>query len=240
MARESLAARVVTRQGWVASALLAVGIVGPAAAQQLAVTEVRIDSIGALTEVALRLVEWLADSVATMPGRQTLLDRRDVWVVPVLNPDGYAHTFSTERLWRKNRRRNVDGTVGVDLNRNYPAFWGRDEVGSSDVPGAETFRGTGPASEPVAAASVVSVSENPVRSDRVFLSWAPVGGQATVSLLTFIGELVFRATVPAQDGQLLWDLTNRNGVPVSDGAYVVVVELPTEVLRRRLFVARGR
>lgn len=95
------------------------------------------------TTMAMHLVRYLADSLSP-----SLRDARDVWVVPVANPDGYQFSFDDERLWRKNRRLNADGSVGVDLNRNYPAFWGRDEVGSSSTPAAETYRGVGPASEP--------------------------------------------------------------------------------------------
>ncbi len=95
------------------------------------------------TEVAMRLIRWLADSLPP-----ALLTSRDIWVIPVENPDGYQYTFTASRLWRKNRRLNTDGTFGVDPNRNYPAFWGVDDVGSSPVPSTEIYRGPGPASEP--------------------------------------------------------------------------------------------
>jgi zinc carboxypeptidase len=94
------------------------------------------------TEMAMRLIRWLADSAP--PG---LLAGRDVWVIPVENPDGYQYTFTNDRFWRKNRRDNGDGTFGVDLNRNYPEFWGYDNAGSSGATGNETYRGPGPASE---------------------------------------------------------------------------------------------
>jgi hypothetical protein len=93
------------------------------------------------TAVAMKLIRWLADS-----GGAALLTH-DVWVMPVENPDGYQYTFTNERYWRKNRRPNVGGSYGVDPNRNYPAFWGVDELGSSPWEYAETYRGTGPASE---------------------------------------------------------------------------------------------
>jgi hypothetical protein len=95
------------------------------------------------TEMAMRLIRWLADSAP--PG---LLATRDVWVIPVENPDGYQYTFTNDRFWRKNRRDNGDGTFGVDLNRNYPEFWGYDNAGSSGATANETYRGPGPASEP--------------------------------------------------------------------------------------------
>jgi hypothetical protein len=112
-------------------------------------------------ELATRLAEYLADSLPTTPEGAGLLASRDIWVVPMLNPDGYQYTFDVERLWRKNRRPNGDGTFGVDLNRNYPAFWGRDDLGSSGVTGAETYRGPGPASEPEVQALIAFHAAHP-------------------------------------------------------------------------------
>ena len=108
------------------------------------------------TEVAMRLIRWLADSLPP-----ALRAARDIWVVPVENPDGYQYTFTSERLWRKNRRPNGDGTFGVDPNRNYPTFWGVDDAGSSPVPGTETFRGPAPASEPETQAMIAFHAAHP-------------------------------------------------------------------------------
>lgn len=108
------------------------------------------------TEMAMRLIRWLADSAP--PG---LLATRDVWVIPVENPDGYQYTFTNDRFWRKNRRDNGDGTFGVDLNRNYPEFWGYDNAGSSGSTGAETYRGPGPASEPETKAIIAFHAAHP-------------------------------------------------------------------------------
>src|SRR3989442_7755915 len=94
------------------------------------------------TAVAMKLIRWLADSGATLTAAH------DVWVIPVENPDGYQYTFTTDRYWRKNRRPNANGSYGVDPNRNYPAFWGVDEVGSSNYQYAETYRGQNPAPKP--------------------------------------------------------------------------------------------
>ena len=84
------------------------------------------------TAIAMKLIRWLAGSAAA-----ALRATRDVWVIPVENPDGYQYTFTTDRFWRKNRRLSGDGTYGVDPNRNYPAFWGVDDLGSSPTPSAE-------------------------------------------------------------------------------------------------------
>ena len=81
-----------------------------------------------------------------------ILDHRELYFIPVVNPDGYVYNQSTNAdgggMWRKNRHRNADGTYGVDLNRNYGMAWGYDEEGSSGTPSYESYRGTGPFSEP--------------------------------------------------------------------------------------------
>jgi hypothetical protein len=102
----------------------------------------------AATEAALRLLTYLADSLPSTAVGAALLASRDVWVIPVVNPDGYQYTFTTTRLWRKNRRPNDDGSFGVDLNRNHTSFFALDDVGSSPSPPSGTYRGPSPESEP--------------------------------------------------------------------------------------------
>ncbi|MBL8763594.1 MAG: hypothetical protein JNM07_04925 [Phycisphaerae bacterium] len=88
-----------------------------------------------------------------------LLDTADVYVVPIVNPDGYVYTWSTNRLWRKNRRNNGDGTFGVDLNRNWGYQWGGE--GASTSTSSDTYRGTGPFSEPETAALSAFIAARP-------------------------------------------------------------------------------
>ncbi|RME27072.1 MAG: hypothetical protein D6800_05505, partial [Candidatus Zixiibacteriota bacterium] len=103
-------------------------------------------------EVLLYYANYLVSNYATDPNVQSLVDNREIWFVPVVNPDGYYHNEVTNPggggLWRKNRRDNGDGTFGVDLNRNYGYHWGYDNIGSSPNTSSETYRGTGPFSEP--------------------------------------------------------------------------------------------
>jgi murein tripeptide amidase MpaA len=75
----------------------------------------------------------------------TLLSKATFLIIPVVNPDGYAYTWKSDRLWRKNRRNNGN-TYGVDLNRNYPSNWAHG--GSSSNPRDETYHGPSAASEP--------------------------------------------------------------------------------------------
>lgn len=55
--------------------------------------------------------------------RAELLARVDWLIVPMLNPDGYEFSRTTNRLWRLNRRNVTATCVGVDLNRNNPFSW---------------------------------------------------------------------------------------------------------------------
>ncbi|HEX6261676.1 MAG TPA: M14 family zinc carboxypeptidase, partial [Actinomycetota bacterium] len=108
----------------------------------------------------MRLLEWfVAERRAGNPEVKQLLETRELWFVPVVNPDGYEYTFTDDRLWRKNLRdNNGDGVItpgdGVDLNRNYPEHWNYDEEGSSSQFASETYRGPAPASEPEVQAGV--------------------------------------------------------------------------------------
>jgi hypothetical protein len=71
-----------------------------------------------------------------------LLETIDVYVIPVLNPDGYVYSWQGDRYWRKNTR----GGYGVDLNRNFGYEWGG--AGASPNPSDENYHGDGPFSEP--------------------------------------------------------------------------------------------
>lgn len=80
---------------------------------------------------------------------QRWLTEGEIWVAPMVNPDGHEFTRTENRLWRKNRRRNANGTVGVDPNRNYGYMWGTLDINtSSHVPADETYVGTRAFSEP--------------------------------------------------------------------------------------------
>jgi hypothetical protein len=58
-------------------------------------------------------------------------------MVPCLNPDGYEYSRKHFSFWRKNRRKNHDGTYGVDLNRNFSIGFKKQNDTSSNVYGGE-------------------------------------------------------------------------------------------------------
>ena len=103
-------------------------------------------------EVPFLLARHLLENYASDPAVRRLVDRSELWLVPLVNPDGLEYTTHFYRYWRKNRRLNADGSFGVDLNRNYDYAWGFDDQGSSPEPASEIYRGTAPFSEPEAQA----------------------------------------------------------------------------------------
>lgn len=96
--------------------------------------------------VPLWIATRLINEYGIDPRVTRLLSETVVYIVPVVNPDGYDYTWTNERLWRKNRR----GSYGVDLNRNWAKGWGGE--GSSGNQGSPIYRGTTPFSEPESSA----------------------------------------------------------------------------------------
>jgi len=76
---------------------------------------------------------------------RNLLNRCRIVFNPIINPDGYAYTWTNDRLWRKNRSRYNSNCLGTDCNRNFNSHWGQG--GSSTDPCSETYMGPSVASE---------------------------------------------------------------------------------------------
>ncbi|XP_069943469.1 carboxypeptidase B-like isoform X2 [Cherax quadricarinatus] len=102
-------------------------------------------------EAGLHAREWISVSVALQlihnMVRECSVGRAvHVYVVPMANPDGYVYTWTHQRMWRKNRRRNHGSNCdGVDLNRNWDFQFG---VGASSSPCSEIYQGPSSFSEP--------------------------------------------------------------------------------------------
>jgi carboxypeptidase T len=97
---------------------------------------------------------YLAEHYGIDPEVTYLLQHRDLWFVPIVNVDGYEANRRNNPSGGGGRRKSMHGVsydwqpYGVDLNRNWDAEWGYDNVGSSSNPADDTYRGTGPFSEP--------------------------------------------------------------------------------------------
>jgi len=97
-------------------------------------------------DVPFLIAKHLIENYASDPSIAQLVNNSEIWIVPMVNPDGHQYSVMTDRLWRKNRRNNGDGSFGVDLNRNYSYQWGGP--GSSGDTFSEIYRGPSPFSEP--------------------------------------------------------------------------------------------
>ena len=105
------------------------------------------------TLACMRLAERLAADYRRHARVRRWLDELEIWIVPVVNPDGYKFLIDHQvpfPWWRKNLRDNDgDGYFdpiidGVDLNRNYNFNW---EQGGEGNPSSWFYRGTHPFSE---------------------------------------------------------------------------------------------
>ncbi len=130
-------------------------------------------------ELPMEFAIDLATGYGTDPKITNLLDRARVFVIPIVNVDGFlaSRSYGTSALdddgnatagfsvagqaayKRKNCRATVPAQAGlpcamrtdsgVDLNRNYGAYWGGP--GSSADVTSQSYRGTAPYSEPESA-----------------------------------------------------------------------------------------
>ncbi len=84
----------------------------------------------AATEMALRLIKYLAALPGSNPRVDSLVQTRDIWILPVANPDGYEYTFTGDRLSlaKDALAAGFGGAFGVDMNRNHRQNWGLDEM----------------------------------------------------------------------------------------------------------------
>ncbi len=101
-------------------------------------------------EMCLHYLNYLCSNYGVDPLATFLVDNREVWFVPIVNPDGFVYNETTNPngggFWRKNRNPNGGGCVGVDNNRNYSFGWGG--INGDPDPCSEQYRGTAPNSEP--------------------------------------------------------------------------------------------
>ncbi len=98
----------------------------------------------------LYYIYWLVENYNIDPLATYILNNREIYWIPVFNPDGYYYNeVNTSANWRKNRKPCSGGT-GTDLNRNFGIyqFWNAPNGGSSTSCGSDTYRGTTPFSEP--------------------------------------------------------------------------------------------
>ena len=118
-------------------------------------------SAAVYVQAGIHAREWLSPSGALailhllsrptlrrdLPEVAAVLDKCVLYVTPMVNPDGFEYSVTTDRMWRKNRASNqpVSSCIGVDLNRNFESHFGYSW--SSSDPCDFMYRGTSPWSE---------------------------------------------------------------------------------------------
>jgi len=97
------------------------------------------------SRVAMGLVQKLVELYGADPEITYLLNRTDVWVIPVVNPDGYKRVIEEGGT---GRRKNANE---VDLNRNFPLAPGaksRHPLSGNRRPCSNYYMGPAELSEP--------------------------------------------------------------------------------------------
>ena len=89
------------------------------------------------------IAENLCANYASDDLMSNILDLVDVYIIPIVNPDGYVYSHTTDRYWRKNRQPNVGSCVGTDLNRNWNADWNGGQSTSTSTC-SDIYVGTAP------------------------------------------------------------------------------------------------
>ncbi|MGE4206719.1 MAG: M14 family zinc carboxypeptidase [Vulcanimicrobiota bacterium] len=120
----------------------------------------------------LKVAQQLLEGYAHDPAMRARVEQAEIWVVPVVNPDGYEFSRNEDNMWKKNRRpvgttacRQPTDAIGTDLNRNYlsprtadqamyrpphdtPCSTADDVNHTSDDPHSPHYRGPSGNSEP--------------------------------------------------------------------------------------------
>ncbi|MCD4655317.1 zinc carboxypeptidase, partial [bacterium] len=98
------------------------------------------------TEIAMDIVDYLCTNYSGNPTVQNWVNTCEIWVVPMVNPDGSNYCWTTDEYWIKNRSDLGGGVYGVDIGHNYSTDWGAC-FGSSSDPNSNSYRGSHPGSE---------------------------------------------------------------------------------------------
>lgn len=90
------------------------------------------------TSTALFTIYKLLTEYGVSKKETAYLNQLDFLIVPVFNPDGYAYTWSQDRLWRKNRQETyMPRCFGIDIDHSFGYHWTKSE----DYPCGESYSG---------------------------------------------------------------------------------------------------
>ena len=104
----------------------------------------------AAPQAARHFGDSLLKSYGSDPAITDFVDNHQLWIIPVVNVDGYDYDYPQQRMWRRNRK-PFGGAIGCDPNRDYNGScdttrmhaWGALVPGSRSThyPGDDTWFG---------------------------------------------------------------------------------------------------
>ncbi len=172
-------------------------------------------------EFVIMFAEYLAQNYGVDPEITWLVDNRELYLIPMMNPDGVYYNESIAPdgggMWRKNRRYIDISTYGVDINRNYPYQWAYDDYGSSPTPSSDTYRGPSAGSEPETQALMNFFATHDIRthdsihtySNLLLYPWGYIGTPTAdgAAFEAMAAEMVkFNGYAAGQPGNILYDV----------------------------------
>ena len=104
----------------------------------------------ATIETILFYADTLTSGYGTDPTITALVDSNQIWLIPIVNVDGYVYDYPAQNYWRKTRE-PYGGAIGTDPNRNYNGALNADPHGDwcsvppngqiTNYPSSQTFCG---------------------------------------------------------------------------------------------------
>jgi hypothetical protein len=179
--------------------------------------------------IMLFLADTLTSAYGIDPHITSVVDSRQIWVMPCVNPDGYFYSYDAgHEWWRKNRTYFPQyGTRGVDPNRNYDGAcngsplgqWGSNRGQTSRYPDSEIYDGPSPASEAEIQATNYLIEEHDfvfganyhTHGEMVIWPWSYIQEQIPDDgIITHVGEEM-ASRITQQDGSGTYDAFQASG-----------------------------
>ncbi|MFW6202346.1 MAG: alpha-L-rhamnosidase C-terminal domain-containing protein [Gemmatimonadota bacterium] len=153
--------------------------------------------------------------------------------VPTDRVDVRRITVNGRDIWHEGRPVSTDSEV---------RFLGTDDgrLMLRVPPGRWSIHATGERKPVLPPSEAFNLTENPIRSDEVTFNFREPPDMVTVYTVTGRRVVDLHRRVRENERIIRWDLTNGRGTRVAPGVYLLVARVGDELVRRKLFIVRGR